>query len=93
LYAITPQKLLKSLDLVVYIENGWSLSGKYSIQTMIFRFLCALVWFKNIEKMLLQVTSGFLQFESTIGKLSRSTEWMSVHRSVILRGKQVTHEE
>jgi hypothetical protein len=53
----------------VYIENGLSLSGKYSIQTMIFRFLCAFVWFKNIEKMLLQVTSGFLQFESTIGKL------------------------
>jgi hypothetical protein len=25
LYPITPQKLLKSLDLVVYIENGWSL--------------------------------------------------------------------
>jgi hypothetical protein len=24
-YPITPQKLLKSLDLVVYIENGWSL--------------------------------------------------------------------
>jgi hypothetical protein len=26
LYPITPQKLLKSLDLVVYIENGWSLA-------------------------------------------------------------------
>jgi hypothetical protein len=26
LYPITPQKLLKLLDLVVYIENGWSLS-------------------------------------------------------------------
>jgi hypothetical protein len=29
---------------------------------MIFWFL----WFKNIEKMLLQMTSGFLQLESTI---------------------------
>jgi hypothetical protein len=24
------------------------------------------IWFKNIEKMLLQMTSGFLQLESTI---------------------------
>jgi hypothetical protein len=28
--------------------------------------LCAFIWFKNIEKMLLQMTSGFLQLESTI---------------------------
>jgi hypothetical protein len=27
---------------------------------------CAFIWFKNIEKMLLQMTSGFLQLESTI---------------------------
>jgi hypothetical protein len=33
---------------------------------MIFRSLCAFIWFKNIEKMLLQMTSGFLQLESTI---------------------------
>jgi hypothetical protein len=26
---ITPQKLLKTLDLVVYTENGWSLSMDY----------------------------------------------------------------
>jgi hypothetical protein len=37
-----------------------------NIQTMIFRSLCAFTWFKNIEKMLLQMTSGFLQLESTI---------------------------
>jgi hypothetical protein len=30
---------------------------------MIFWFLCAFIWFKNIEKMLLQMTSGFLQRE------------------------------
>jgi hypothetical protein len=40
--------------------------GKYSIQTMIFWSLCAFIWFKNVEKMLLQMTSGFLQLESTI---------------------------
>jgi hypothetical protein len=33
---------------------------------MIFWSLCAFNWFKNIEKMLLQMTSGFLQLESTI---------------------------
>jgi hypothetical protein len=42
------------------------LYGKYSIQTMIFWYLCAFVWFKNIEKTLLQMTSGFLQLESTL---------------------------
>jgi hypothetical protein len=39
------------------------LYGKYSIQTIIFWSLCAFIWFKNIEKMLLQMTSGFLQLE------------------------------
>jgi hypothetical protein len=39
------------------------LYGKYSIQTMIF---WSLIWFKNIEKTLLQMTSGSLQLESTI---------------------------
>jgi hypothetical protein len=33
---------------------------------MIFWSLCVFIWFKNIEKMLLQMTSGFLQLESTI---------------------------
>jgi hypothetical protein len=28
---------------------------------MIFWPFCAFIWFKNIEKMLLQMTSGFLQ--------------------------------
>jgi hypothetical protein len=33
---------------------------------MIFWSFCAFIWFKNIEKMLLQMTSGFLQLESTV---------------------------
>jgi hypothetical protein len=32
---------------------------------MIFWSLGAFIWFRNIEKMLLQMTSGFLQLEST----------------------------
>jgi hypothetical protein len=39
---------------------------KYSIQTMILWSLCAFIWFKNMKKMLLQMTSGFLQLESTL---------------------------
>jgi hypothetical protein len=42
------------------------LYGKYSIQTMSFWYLCVFIWFKNIEKTLLQMTSGFLQLESTL---------------------------
>jgi hypothetical protein len=45
------------------------LYGKYSIQTMSFWYLCAFVWFKNVEKTLLQMTSGFLQLESTLSTL------------------------
>jgi hypothetical protein len=37
------------------------LYGKYSIQTIIFWSLCAFIWFRNIEKMLLQMTSVSLQ--------------------------------
>jgi hypothetical protein len=33
---------------------------------MIFWSLYAFIWFKTIEKMLLQMTSGFLQLELTI---------------------------
>jgi hypothetical protein len=33
---------------------------------MIFWPFCAFIWFKNIEKMLLQMRSGFLQLESTL---------------------------
>jgi hypothetical protein len=33
---------------------------------MIFWSLSALIWFKNMKKMLLQMTSGFLQLEPTI---------------------------
>jgi hypothetical protein len=33
---------------------------------MIFWSLSALIWFKNMKKMLLQMASGFLQLESTL---------------------------
>jgi hypothetical protein len=33
---------------------------------MTFWSLSALIWFKNMKKMLLQMTSGFLQLESTL---------------------------
>jgi hypothetical protein len=33
---------------------------------MILWSLCAFIWFKNMKKMLLQMTSGFLQLESTL---------------------------
>jgi hypothetical protein len=37
------------------------LYGKYSTQTMIFWSLCAFIWFRNMKKMLLQMTSASLQ--------------------------------
>jgi hypothetical protein len=37
------------------------LYGKYSTQTMIFWSLCAFIWFRNMKKMLLQMTSVSLQ--------------------------------
>jgi hypothetical protein len=41
---------------------------------MIFWSLCAFFWFKNMKKMLLQMTSGFLELESTLyGKYSTQT--------------------
>jgi hypothetical protein len=52
--------------LVIEITLNLYLYGKHSIQTMIYWPFCAFIWFKNIEKMLLQMTSGFLQLESTI---------------------------
>jgi hypothetical protein len=33
---------------------------------MIFWSLCAFIWFRNMKKMLLQMTSDFLQLESTL---------------------------
>jgi hypothetical protein len=39
---------------------------------MIFWPFCAFIWFKNIEKMLLQMTSGFLQLESTLQYFSKT---------------------
>jgi hypothetical protein len=47
-------------------KNHFALYGKYSLQTMIFWYLYAFIWFKNIEKTLLHMTSGFIQLESTI---------------------------
>jgi hypothetical protein len=40
---------------------------------MIFWSLSALIWFKNIKKMLLQMTSVFLQLESTLDKIEKIT--------------------
>jgi hypothetical protein len=48
---------------------------------MIFMSLCAFIWFKNIEKMLLQMTSGFLQLESTIGKCTYLLKLFSCNNS------------
>jgi hypothetical protein len=46
--------------------------GKYSIQTMIFWSLCAFIWFRNIEKMRLQMTSVSLQPVPTLVYLTSS---------------------
>jgi hypothetical protein len=35
--------------------------------------LCAFIWFNNIEKMLLQMTSGFLQLESALASITLAT--------------------
>jgi hypothetical protein len=45
----------------MYIEKGWSLYEKYSIQTTILWSLCAFIWFKHTEKILLQKTTLYLQ--------------------------------
>jgi hypothetical protein len=57
----------KRIVFEITLELYLYLYVKYSIQTMIFWSLCAFIWFKNIEKMLLQITSAFLQLKSTIG--------------------------
>jgi hypothetical protein len=49
-------------------------------KTMIFWSLCAFIWFQNIEKMLLQMTSGFLQLESTIDRKF----WQHKHTTLLL---------
>jgi hypothetical protein len=61
------------------------LYGKYSIQTMIFWSLCAFIWFKNIEKMLLQMTSGFLQLQSKIvlAGILRCSRQLNKHSKII----------
>jgi hypothetical protein len=40
---------------------------------MILLSLCAFIWFKNMKKMLLQMTSSFLQLESTTTLLKLGT--------------------
>jgi hypothetical protein len=40
---------------------------------MILLSLCAFIWFKNMKKMLLQMTSSFLQLESTSTLLKLGT--------------------
>jgi hypothetical protein len=40
---------------------------------MIFWSLSAFIWFKNMKKMLLQMTSGFLQLESTLSTIGLET--------------------
>jgi hypothetical protein len=47
---------------------------------MIFWSLCAVIWFQNIEKVLLQMTSGFLQLESTIDRKF----WQHKHTTLLL---------
>jgi hypothetical protein len=41
--------------------------GKYSTQTMIFWSLCAFIWFRNMKKMPLQMTSVSLQPVPSLG--------------------------
>jgi hypothetical protein len=58
--------MTNALKVLLQMRSGFlqlesTLYGKYSIQTMIFWFLCAFIWFKNIEKMLLQKTTLYLQ--------------------------------
>jgi hypothetical protein len=48
------------------------LYGKYSTQTMIFWSICAFIWFRNMKKMLLQMTSASLQPQPVPSLLSRA---------------------
>jgi hypothetical protein len=41
---------------------------------MILWSLCGFIWFKNMKKSLLQITSGFLQLESTLGTLGKELD-------------------
>jgi hypothetical protein len=48
---------------------------------MIFWSLFAFIWFKNIEKMPLQMTSGLLQLESTIGTTPQNVVFnITIHK-------------
>jgi hypothetical protein len=58
--------MTNAIKVLLQMQSGFlqlesTLYGKYSIQTMIFWSICAFVWFRNIEKMLLQMTSVSLQ--------------------------------
>jgi hypothetical protein len=48
---------------------------------MTFWPLSALIWFKNMKKMLLQMTSGFLQLESTLD--TNHSKWERVELTII----------
>jgi hypothetical protein len=56
---------------------------------MIFWPFCAFIWFKNIEKMLLQMTSGFLQLESTLGNVASNKFWSSMSFQNLVRLSQI----
>jgi hypothetical protein len=65
------------------------LYGKYSTQTMIFWSICAFIWFRNMKKMLLQMTSASLQPQPVPSLLSRAKNsgsqchfkiWLDCHK-------------
>jgi hypothetical protein len=51
---------------------------------MIFWSVCAFIWFKNMKKMLLQMTSGFLQLESTLVAILIHNHFESLNRKNIV---------
>jgi hypothetical protein len=55
--------MTNAIKVLLQMQSGFlqlesTIYGKYSIQTMIFWSLYAFIWFRNIEKMLLQMTSS-----------------------------------
>jgi hypothetical protein len=57
---------------------------------MIFWPLSALIWFENMKKMLLQMTSGFLQLESTL--VIYATSFCVNWAFLIAGGTRLKHE-
>jgi hypothetical protein len=62
---VNVRKMLKK-SYWTYLLIWRSLKVALNRSIMIFWSLCAFSWFKNMRKMLLQMTSGFLQLESII---------------------------